>query len=628
MSGICGFIDHPDSADSRALDITDMIGRMKSSPEDPAMSAAFVNGAMGAYRRASGHTGAECFSAGKGLLALSWDVQLINLSDLCRETGIGRPEGRSDTVGPLLAEMYSRYGDGMFSRLDGDFVVAIWDESTGKLIVATDRFRVKPVCYTQGPAGVRFASKLHGLVADPAFDRTVNLVAIADYLDTSVISTPETIYRNAWKLPPGCVLEWRKGNLSVKPYWDMRYEENFGRTKREFAQDVRQALDRSISSRLEGEGEGKEVGAFLSGGVDSTTIVGLLSRRCGKRLKAFSIGFEEQSFNEMEFARNAARHYGVEHHEYYVSPKDTLELIPRMAAEYDEPYANSSAVPTYYCARMALESGVSCIFAGDGGDELFAGNERYATDKLFGYYGLLPLGLRSSLIEPLVSGFARLPVPPFGKLNKYIRRSSIPNPERMFSYAPGRTIPMREGMFEGRLKEAASKIPDHRAYRRWYADAPAGDDLNRFMYIDLKGTISDNDLVKVTRMSELAGLKVHFPFLDYSLAELSGRIPAGMKMRGLRLRSFFKDAYADFLPEATRKKRKHGFGLPIPVWLRTDPGLKSMAEDLLLSRRSLERGYFQRPFVESILQRHRTDTTSFYGTLIWHLMMLELWHRT
>lgn len=627
MSGICGTIDAAGVGGGGSVDVRAMLGRMRISADDPVSAVDWPRGGLGAYRRASSRAGAAFVTVGGRRLGLCWDVELVDLGSLVRESGISGPEVDSGETGFLLAALYRRYGDGLFSKLCGEFAVAIWDEEGEKLVVATDRFRVKPVFYTHGPKGVRFASKLRGLLADASFDRSVNIAAIADYLDTSVISTPETIYRYAWKLVPGSVLAWERGDVSIRPYWTMRYEEDFDRKERDFAAEVRSVMDRAVASRLENEGGDQAIGAFLSGGIDSSTVAGILARHVGSRVKAFSIGFDEQRFDEMEFARASARHFGLEHHEYYVSAQDALDLVPRLAVEYDEPYANSSAIPAYYCVRMALEHGVRCIFAGDGGDELFAGNERYVRDKLFGYYGRIPAGLRSALVEPSVDLLARLRVPPMDKVKKYIRRASIPNPDRLFSYAPSRTLPMREEMFAGKLGEEASAAADHRAYRAWYAEMPAADELNRFMYVDLRGTISDNDLLKVTRMSELAGLKVHFPFLDGRLADLSGRIPAATKMRGLRLRSFFKGAYADFLPRGTLRKKKHGFGLPIPVWLRTHPGLSSMARDLLLSARSLQRGYFRKPFIEKVVESHRSDTTSFFGTLIWHLMMLELWHR-
>jgi asparagine synthase (glutamine-hydrolysing) len=277
--------------------------------------------------------------------------------------------------------------------------------------------------------------------------------------------------------------------------------------------------------------------------------------------------------------------------------------------------------------KVAREHGVRAIFAGDGGDELFAGNERYGGDKVFQLYHRVPGILRTALIEPAVRLLSPSGIPPFPKAMKYIRRANIPNPDRMFSYSPSRTIPMYGEMLDGALQEAALRQEPFWAYRERYKVADARSELNRFMYLDMKGAIADNDLPKVTRMAELAGLKVQFPFLSHRLAEIAGRIPSNVMMRGFRLRSFFKRAYRDFLPVETIRKQKHGFGLPIPVWLRTDPGLKEMAHELLLSPRAVQRGYFRKSFLEDVFRKHQVDTTSFYGTLIWNLMMLELWHR-
>jgi asparagine synthase (glutamine-hydrolysing) len=428
------------------------------------------------------------------------------------------------------------------------------------------------------------------------------------------------------KLPPGHRLAWRKGALETVRYWDMRYTEDGSKTEDEYCREVREVLKSSIETRLALTGKRGEVGAFLSGGVDSTTVVGLLHESIGDRVQAFSIGFAEDRFNEIEYARIAARRFGVKLHELTVSPSDTLDTIPRISAEYDEPFGNSSVVPTYSCVKLARDCGMTAIFAGDGGDELFAGNKRYAEDKKFQLYQRIPLWLRRRAIDS-VAGLSGSGIPVLAKTGKYVRRANIPCPDRWFSYRPSRTIPIYEEMLSGELKEVAGTHAPFAFHRAAYGNADASNELNRFMYLDLKAAIADNDILKVTRMSELAGLSVHFPFLCHRLAELSGTIPSHMKMRGFRLRSFFKKAFSGLLPAETVAKKKHGFGLPIPLWLRTEPRLQELANELVLSPRSLQRGYFNKGFLGKLFESHQASTTGFYGTIIWDLMMLELWHR-
>jgi asparagine synthase (glutamine-hydrolysing) len=365
----------------------------------------------------------------------------------------------------------------------------------------------------------------------------------------------------------------------------------------------------------------------LSGGVDSTTVTALLARQAGRPVSAFSIGFAERYFNEMDFARVAAKAAGVTHHEYYVTPDDAFEAVPIVLDSFDEPFANASAIPTYFCARLAREHGVNVLYAGDAGDELFAGNERYASRRVFDHYDRVPRFLRDGLLTPGIELLAKgVPGPFFRRARNYVRQASLPYPERITSFSVFNYIPLRTLFTEDLLQSAGAWSPGDDVARHYRA-ARAHDVLDRELYIDLKLSISDNDLFKVTRMTHAAGIAVRFPFLDRDLAEFSATVPARIKMRGGRLRSFFKDAYRDVLPPEVSTKKKHGFGLPIAMWLETHPPFREMIGDLLLSPRALNRGYFRRDGVEALLRGHRNDPKGFYGTFLWNMMTLEMWHR-
>jgi asparagine synthase (glutamine-hydrolysing) len=596
---------------------------MAPAREDPVETIQFQQGAFGAFHRATSFVGTAEVQIRGGAVYAAWDGELMNL-EIPRAVDM---DVKQRQVGTFLVDLYTRFGTGMFSRLLGDFAVAIWDPREKRLVAACDRFRVRPLYYYSDGFKVFFASKLRAFSERPEVQKKINPEAIIDYLDLSVIPTPATIYQDVKKLPPGHMLVWQSGSLETKRYWDIRYAEDATKTEADYAFEVRNALDSSVDQKIALADDGVDIGAFLSGGIDSTTIVGLLHRRVGDRVKAFTIGFSEDGFNEMRYARIGARHFGVKHYEYVVSPSDTVEFLPRMASEYDEPFGNSSAVPTYYCAKLARESGVRTIFAGDGGDELFAGNERYAHDRKFQLYHKVPSRIRQSLIDPIGAAVSDSRIRVLERAGKYIRRANIPCPDRWFSYSPSRTIPMFEEMLTDEMRAVANSRPFLAPYKDVFREAVAESEINRFLYLDLKAAIADNDLVKVTRMAELAGINVQFPFLCHQLADLSGAIPSRMKMRGSRLRSFFKNAFSELLPSEIIEKKKHGFGLPIPVWLRTESGLRDFAADLVLSPRAVQRGYFRSAFLKNIFELHRSDTTSFYGSIIWNLMMLELWHR-
>jgi len=385
----------------------------------------------------------------------------------------------------------------------------------------------------------------------------------------------------------------------------------------------------AVQVRLDEDESQGNVGTFLSGGVDSSTVTGILSQLSNKPIKSFSIKFDEQRYNEVQYARIAAKKFGGEHYEYTVTAQDCIDCLPILLDSFDEPFANASSIPTFFCSKLASENNVSIMYAGDGGDELFAGNERYALQRQFDYYSQLPKPIREHFVKPFVdfladySGWSL-----FTKGKKYIERASIPYPQRLASYGIFEVVP-RSDIFHDDLLAEIGKTDDHNnSLHAYYFRAPASTELDRQLYIDLKRAIGDNDLFKVTRMTEAAGIAVRFPFLDAALSDFASKVPAHLKMRGTHLRSFFKNAYSDLLPLAIRKKTKHGFGLPIGIWLKTNKTLNEMMNELVLSQQTLQRGFFKRKTLESLIEHHKTDESAFYGTLLWNFMVLELWFRT
>ena len=540
----------------------------------------------------------------------------------------GADAGASHDPAKEMLERYLVSGTSFLPTLRGEFALALWDSGAETLHVATDRFRVNPVIYGGDSGRLLFASRMRAIERAPIqISRTILDRALVDVLVSSAIPTPDTIYREFHKLPPGCLLTCRRGEVSVETYWDIDFRAPSKKPKRELAEEVRDSLRDAVAVRLHADGGPDRVGAFLSGGIDSSTVTGLMTQIAGRPIRSFTIGFGEERFNEMSYARIAARAFGAEHHEYFVSPKDTAEALPIVVDEFDEPFGNASAVPTYFCAKMAKEHGVSVMYAGDGGDELFGGNDRYSFNQVFDYWTRVPAFLREPLLKPSILGLARaLPFGVFSRAGKYVDRASLPVVERMVSYDLLHTIPLHDLMSDATL----ARLGHYDAARMmsfYYEHALGTTHLDRHLYLDLKVAIADNDLFKVNRMTESAGVAVRYPFLDARVADAAARVPAALKMRGRKLRVFFKDAYRDLLPPEVIQKTKHGFGLPISIWLRTDPKLNGMMQDLVLGPRSLSRGYFRRATLERMIAEHRTDETSFYGDALWNLMVLELWHR-
>lgn len=588
----------------------------------------FKHGGFGAYDQFCSEDGeglAHYSTHSSGGLWVVCTAELYNLADLEKRLQEAQQSPRGEAA--AIAALYRRYGLDFLRYLDGVFALALWDENSCKLLLATDPFSVRPLYYHARADKLIFASRINAVLQDPTLPRSIDPNAIYQYLYYSCIPTPNTVYEGIKKLPPGHYLLFSESGLTVAPYWDVSYQEDRTRSVSHFAPALRERLTEAIRSQIRYDTKRTTLGSFLSGGTDSSTITGLLARNLQEPVKSFSIGFHENPFNEIAYARIAANHFHTDHHEYFVTPEDTLAVIPKLVQAYDEPYGNASAVPAFYCAREARQHGVAVLFAGDGGDELFGGNARYADDRVFQIYHLLPSPLRTMLLEPalLKSPLANLQM--LERARKYLMRATLPLPKRFLSYHLFYTIDPRQILTTDFLT-SISNDPGLSIAQQHYDKATASCILNRWLYLDLKLTIADNDLRKVSRMCEVAGVKVRYPMLDRNLVELSATLPAWMKVRRFEKRYIFKKAFQGILPHEILTKKKHGFGLPISPWLRDIPILKQLAQDTLLSQQSIQRGYFRPEFLRRIFQLHAEDNTNFFGDNLWVFLMLELWHQS
>jgi asparagine synthase (glutamine-hydrolysing) len=523
-----------------------------------------------------------------------------------------------------ISQRYRTKGEDFLRDLRGGFRLALWDSEKQKLLLAVDPFATRPFYYSCAKAMLVFAPRISCFSALPEISKEVDANALYFYLNHSFIPAPFTIYRDIRRLEPGHYLCWQDSCVTVSQYWDIQYDEDRSLTANAASDLVRSTVEKSVRSHLGAQTCGmKEIGAFLSGGTDSSTLVGLMTEVTGGRTRTFSVGFAEERYNEIHYARTAAAHFNAEAYEYFVSADNALVVLPLLAASFDEPFGNSSAIPTYFCLRMAKEAGIRVMFAGDGGDELFAGNERYLGEKYFLPFDILPIPLQ--IICGRITAF--FPgVYPLHKIRRYIERASEPNPKRFFHYQLFFSEHADDFFtydFKTNLERGFPLAMPLQHYRKVIDVAP----LNRLLYMDLKMCIADNDLFKVNRMAEALGIKVCYPYLDRGLAEITGKIPVGLKLKGFQKRYIFKRAFARLLPEEILRKKKHGFGLPIAHWLRTHAGFKEIAHSLLLDTSAMQRGYFNRSALEKLLRQHDEEKSDFYGTFIWNIMMLELWHR-
>lgn len=525
-----------------------------------------------------------------------------------------------DAVAAVLLARLASEGRVALQSLGGDFSLAYVEPKRHYVLLATDRMGIRNIVYAASSGAVVFGPDCDTVACHPAIAREIDPQQIYNYLYFHMVPGPATIYRQLQRVSPGHGVEFEHGAVTVHRYWQMPFDEHAKASFEDLRPRFRAALDTAVATYA----QPGSTGTFLSGGTDSSTVAGLLARREHRAISAFSIGFDASGYDEMDYARLAARHFGLDHQTYYVTPDDVVDAATSIAEAYDQPFGNASAVPTYFCARLARQHGISRLLAGDGGDELFGGNTRYARQQQFAYYDRVPEWLRGGMIEPMVR---RLPLTAPSLLRKarsYVDQASMPMPDRYESY----NLLARIGpasIFTAEFLGEVDTAGPLTLQREIYDDTTAVSLINRMLSFDFQFTLADNDLPKVTRMCDLADIDVAFPMLDDGVVAFSATLAPRMKLRGTRLRYFFKRALTDFLPPGIIAKEKHGFGLPFGVWLTTSRRLRDLAGDSLAGLRT--RGFVRPEFIDRLLDRDVAVHPGYYGSMVWILMMLELWYR-
>jgi asparagine synthase (glutamine-hydrolysing) len=517
-----------------------------------------------------------------------------------------------------LATAYSERGSDSLAELGGDFALAIVDLDRQRTLLAVDRSGIRNLVYCFDNGVLAFGANLDALAAHPIVKRRIDAQALYNYVYFHMVPGPGTVYEGVSRLLPGHCALVQAGNIAVKRYWAIEFVEDRSSRMTDLENEFLSALNTSVESLSAGQA----CGTFLSGGTDSSTITGVLSKLSANSVGSYSIGFDAAGYDEMEYARIAARHFKTEHHEYYVTPADVVAALPLVAAEYDQPFGNASAVPAYYCAKLANASGVTRMLAGDGGDELFGGNSRYARQYQLALYERVPSLLRTLLVEPILHTSIAGAIPLLRKGRSYVDQARLPMPARYETY----NLLERLGPENVFNDEFLAEVDRHQPLEMLsaaYDSAQASSLINRMLALDLKFTLADNDLPKVTRMCDRAGVDVAFPLLHDGVVAFSATLPPELKLRRTTLRYFFKRALRDFLPPAIIAKQKHGFGLPAGVWLTTYEPLRSLSRDALASLE--KRRIFKRRFLEGLQGVQLHEHAAYYGTMLWILVMLELW---
>ena len=608
MSAIVGIINVHHDEDGRSHALDRMTQGHRQSRDGRRQRIWTPSAAMAAI---DGLVAAECHQDGTLLVALQGDVR-FDAPDLTRH---------ADAFGgaAAVARAYALFGPDCLRQMHGAFAVAIADGTRQRGFVAIDRMAIRSLAYARVGGGVVFGTSVAAVAAHPAVGRRLDAQGIFNYLYCENVPAPGSIYEGISKLLPGQRLVIGAGSVQADFYWQLEYRDSDAGDEDALRAEFRQLLRNCVARAAPASDEG----AFLSGGTDSSTVTGVLTELRSGPADTYSIGFEADGYDEMEYARIVARHFGSRAHEYYVTPRDVADAVTLIPSAYDEPFGNASAVPTYYCARLAKEDGRSVLLAGDGGDEIFGGNERYAKQKVFEAYWRLPSPLRRGLIEPALLGGSWMDrIAVLRKARSYVQQARIPLPDRLETYNFLERQALSE-IFEPEFLAAVDPHQPRDLAREVFHRTMSQSAVNRMMHLDLKETLADNDLRKVNVMCELAGMQVRYPLLDDDLVAFSGRLSPAQKVQGLRLRHFFKESLKDFLPPETISKSKHGFGLPFGVWMKRDNALREVTIDSLRSFKT--RGYLRPGYVDGLLRLHESSHAGYYGVMIWIVLMLERW---
>ena len=496
--------------------------------------------------------------------------------------------------------------------LEGSWAVVLC-RPDGSCLLATDRLGRQPLYWRHEEAGLEV-----GAAPGEAGGKDLDPQALYDYVFFHVVPAPRCIYRGWQKLEAGQYVQLNGGSVEATAYWLPHFSEQPRQRDDAAADELHRTLRGAVARHLNGRGR---VGAFLSGGLDSSTVAGLVVELAEGGCDAYAIGFDAPGYDEMPFARATASHFGIRLHEYYVTPEDVEAAFPQLAAAFIEPFGNSSALPAYFCARQAAADGIGTLLAGDGGDELFAGNERYLKQKLFAPWEHLPRGLRRGLLGPLIRAIPDV-LPGAGKARSFLAQAETPLPARVYYYSFLEQTDAASVFEPDFLKQADGGEP-RRLLADLYERPATGGSLQRMLYLDWQVTLADNDLRKVSEACRLGGVDVSYPLLDDSVVEFSASLAPGQLLPGRKLRHFYREAMRGWLPEATLSKEKHGFGLPFGLWLRTHAPLRELAYGHIIELAS--RGIFRRDFIDTAIRQHREGHASYYGELIWILAALELW---
>jgi len=560
--------------------------------------------------------GAQPMTNEDGSVAIVVNGEIYNFQELRRELEAKGHRFRSRSDSEVIVHLYEEEGVNFLDRLRGMFAIALWDGPRRRLILARDRFGKKPLFYHAGREGLVFASELAALAESNHFERRPNIEAIDSFLCLQYVPSPWTAFERVQKLPPGCRLVCENGKIGdPEPYFELRFDQPTSGSLPELTERLHAQIEDAVRVRMVSD---VPLGAFLSGGVDSSLIVAMMAKHSSQPVKTFAVGFTSKDFSELPYARLVAERYSTDHHEIVVQP-DMASVIPEFVRHYGEPFADSSALPTWYLCQYT-RTGVTVALSGDGGDEAFSGYRRHTHSRTARMLRALPRPLPSILAKAIGS----IPIRAAQQVRGFGGRLMEPEHVRFLGLAAHIPHADRLALYGPAMRARFLEDPVARRFAKLYASSTASDPINRLLDLDIQTYLTDDILTKVDVASMAHSLEVRCPLVDQDLMVFAASLPGDVKLRRLTTKLILREVAKPLLPERILKRPKQGFGLPVDRWMREE--LAEMSRDVLLDRSARDRGIFEPAAIERLLEQHQRGEPR--GDQIWALMMLELWYRT
>ena len=625
MCGICGKIHFNKTRKSDSTLLREMTSVLNHrGPDD---SGIYTEGRVGlGHQRLSiidlSAAGHQPMANEDNSIHIVFNGEIYNFEELRKDLEKKDHIFRSHTDTEVILHLYEEEGTNCVKHLRGMFAFAIWDSNRDMLFLSRDRAGKKPLVYTTVDNSLIFASEIKSLLKDPAVKPEVENEAMHHFLTYQYVPGPLTIFKNIKKLPPAHSLILKNGNITLERYWNLSYKKDPDcKSVESCCEKLMSVFTDAVKTRLRSD---VPLGAFLSGGIDSSATVAVMSKLMNRPVKTFTIGFEESDYNELPYAKLVAEKYKTEHTEFVVKP-DAVKILPKLVWHYDEPFADPSAIPTYYVSKLTREH-VTVALNGDGADESFAGYERYAANQLAAYYEKIPEAFRENIIKKIANLF------PYQenrwsitrRLKRFLNGVRDTKERRYIQWFCYFNNEMKNTLYTDSFKNNVSSFDSIDFTADLYSKSDAQSLIDKTLFVDINSYLPYDLLAKMDIASMANSLEARSPFLDHKVMEFAASIPANFKLRGMQTKYILKKAFVPLLPKNILSRKKMGFGVPLNKWFCHD--LKQPAYDILLDKRTLERGYFKRNEVKKLLDEHVVlkEDNSYR---IWALLWLELWHR-